>query len=70
MQKNMLLGEILVRQHLISSEQLNRILKKQKKTKKQLGKLLLDLKIISQNELETALQEQYWRKNGYWVIID
>lgn len=64
----MLLGEILIRKKLISRGQLNSILIQQQKTKKKLGELLLELGLISTEEREKALQEQYWRKNGYWVI--
>ncbi len=64
----MLLGEILIRKNLISCQQLNAIVTQQRTTKKKLGELLLDLELISAEELEKALQEQYWRKNGYWVI--
>ncbi len=64
----MLLGEILIRKKLISFQQLNSILTRQQKNKKKLGEFLLDLALISAEELEKALQEQYWRKQGYWVI--
>ncbi len=63
-----LLGEILIRKNLITSEQLISILIQQKTVKKKLGELLLDLGLISTQQLEKALQEQYWRQNGYWVI--
>ena len=64
----MLLGEILIRKKLLTSNQLNSILTQQKKNHKKLGEFLLNLELISTEELEKALQEQYWRNNGYWVI--
>ncbi len=64
----MLLGEILIRKKIISFQQLNLILTQQQITKKKLGELLLELGLISGEELEKALQEQYWRQHGYWVI--
>ena len=64
----MLLGEILIRKKLLTSNQLNSILTQQNKTQKKLGEFLLDLGLISAEELKKALQEQYWRRNGYWVI--
>ena len=64
----MLLGEILIQKKLISRQQLNFVLTQQQKKQKKLGELLLNLSFISAEELEKALQEQYWRKHGYWVI--
>ena len=64
----MLLGEILIRNNLITFPQLNTALNKQKIKKKKLGQLLLDLGLISTDNLHKALKEQYWRRNGYWVI--
>ena len=64
----MLLGEILIRKNLITCQQLSSILTQQEKNRKKVGELLLDLRLIAAEELEKALQEQYWRRNGYWVI--
>ncbi len=64
----MQLGNILVRKKLISSEQLNQALGMQLEVPHQLGEILLKLGCIQRQELESALLEQYWRKNGFWVI--
>ena len=47
---------------------MNRALFKQSETQKRLGQLLVEAGYISAGQLETALREQYWRQNGYWVI--
>lgn len=62
------LGEILLRRKTISPEQLEQILAEQHENPKHLGTLLLEHTLISQSELTSSLQEQYWRRNGYWVI--
>lgn len=64
----MKLGELLVRKRLISHDQLNQILELQASTSRKLGELLLERSLISAENLSTALQEQYWRNNGFWVI--
>ena len=64
----MLLGEILIRKSLITDQQLNSVLTEQEQKQKKLGELLLDVGLISNEDLERSLQEQYWRNNGYWVI--
>ena len=64
----MLIGEIFIRNNLISFKELQSILNKQQKNKKKLGEILLDSGLISAQDLEKALQEQYWRKHGYWII--
>ena len=33
-----------------------------------LGELLLSNALITEGQLKQALREQYWRRNGYWVI--
>lgn len=62
------LGWILVNKKIISQTQLESILTIQFRSDKKLGELLLEQKLISPNQLQQALKEQYWRKNGYWVI--
>jgi hypothetical protein len=64
----MLLGEILIRKKLITCQQLEKALIKQKTHKQKLGAILLNLGFISHDELKGSLKEQYWRRNGYWVI--
>lgn len=64
----MKLGTILVRKKLISQAQLDQDLNLVDVTGKRLGELLLDKGEISDSQLKDALNEQYWRKNGFWVI--
>jgi hypothetical protein len=62
------LGWILIRHRWISAAQLQTILTQQNHASKKLGELLLEQSLISEGQLSEALQEQYWRRNGYWVI--
>ncbi|MFB2879582.1 hypothetical protein [Floridanema aerugineum] len=62
------LGWILVNKKIISQTQLESVLTIQFRNNKKLGELLLEHQLISPNELQQALKEQYWRRNGYWVI--
>ena len=62
------LGWILVNKKMISHSQLEFALNLQFCENKKLGELLVEQKLISREELELALKEQYWRRNGYWVI--
>lgn len=62
------LGEILVRRRIISRRQLDSMLSEQKQTGERLGAMLFRKGMISYQRLQDALKEQYWRKNGYWVI--
>ncbi len=64
----MQLGNILVRKKLISSEQLNQALGMQLEVSHQLGEILIKLGCIQEQDLKSALLEQYWRQNGFWVI--
>jgi predicted transcriptional regulator len=64
----MKLGQILVEKKWISSEQLEETIKLQASHQSRLGELLLQQGVIMRNQLEIALKEQYWRKNGFWVI--
>ncbi|BBC26850.1 hypothetical protein [Pseudanabaena sp. ABRG5-3] len=64
----MKLGTILVRKKLISQAQLDQDLNLVDVTGKRLGELLLDKGEISDSQLKDALNEQYWRKNGFWII--
>ncbi|MGK7961491.1 hypothetical protein [Crocosphaera sp.] len=64
----MQLGQILLQKNWISSEQLEDVIKLQTGQKHRLGELLLQKGLIVNNQLEAALKEQYWRKNGFWVI--
>ena len=62
------LGWILVNKKTISQTQLESALTIQFSHDKKLGELLVEQHFISREELEQALKEQYWRRNGYWVI--
>ncbi|NJR60513.1 MAG: hypothetical protein HC769_17755 [Cyanobacteria bacterium CRU_2_1] len=64
----MKLGELLVRKRLISQAQLEQSLAWQASNHQMLGDLLLEQSLISPDDLCKALQEQYWRNNGFWVI--
>jgi hypothetical protein len=64
----MLLGEILLKHQLISSSQLEEIIRLQATESKKLGELLVEKELLSRQEIERALQEQYWRNHGYWII--
>ncbi|NEO70933.1 MAG: hypothetical protein F6K52_15935 [Moorea sp. SIO3H5] len=64
----MQLGKILVRKRIISPIQLNTALEIQSLTGIKLGELLVNKGLIESQDLEQALLEQYWRKNGFWVI--
>lgn len=61
------LGWILIQKRWISAPQLQMLLAQQPCAKK-LGELLLEQSLISEEQLDIALKEQYWRRNGYWVI--
>jgi aspartate ammonia-lyase len=62
------LGWVLVNKKIISQSQLESVLTTQFRQPKKLGELLLEQKLISHKQLQQALKEQYWRRNGYWVI--
>ena len=62
------LGWILIQKRWITSAQLQMTLAQQLDCSKKLGELLLERSLISQEQLNQALKEQYWRRNGYWVI--
>ncbi|PSF38915.1 hypothetical protein C7H19_02345 [Aphanothece hegewaldii CCALA 016] len=64
----MLLGQILLRKQWISPNQLERTVYQQQKSPRKLGEIMLQEGFIAEDQLEQALKEQYWRRNGYWVI--
>ena len=64
----MQLGQILIRQGLISAVQLQAALELQSVYSIKLGQVLLAIGSIRPEHLEQALLEQYWRQNGYWII--
>ena len=62
------LGWILLNKKLIAPAQLESVLIKQIQNHQKLGELLVEAELISEQQLAQLLQEQYWRRNGYWVI--
>ncbi|NEP89154.1 MAG: hypothetical protein F6K18_21275 [Okeania sp. SIO2C2] len=64
----MKIGEILIRRQLISQVQLNQAIDIQTSLHMKLGELLMFQGLIQPQNLEEALNEQYWRENGYWII--
>jgi len=62
------LGWILIQNRWISPAQLQSILAEQLQSHRKLGELLLSSALITEGQLKQALREQYWRRNGYWVI--
>ncbi|MBW4467551.1 MAG: hypothetical protein KME07_19160 [Pegethrix bostrychoides GSE-TBD4-15B] len=65
------LGWILIRNRWISAAQLQAVLAQQPPTqqpRRKLGELLLSAALITEGQLKQALREQYWRRNGYWII--
>jgi hypothetical protein len=66
--RRVLLGELLIRKKLISQELLQDFLVSQGRTQQYLGQLLVQSDWLSEAQLNSVLREQYWRRNGYWVI--
>lgn len=64
----MKLGQILMRKGHISPAELEEVLEMQSQKMQSLGSLLIGQGHITTDQLATALQEQYWRTHGYWVI--
>lgn len=62
------LGWILIQKRWISTVQLQVALLHQTHCSKKLGELLIEQASLTETQLKAALQEQYWRRNGYWVI--
>ncbi|MGK7929854.1 MAG: hypothetical protein AB4041_00255 [Microcystaceae cyanobacterium] len=64
----MRLGKILIRKKRINSHQLDLMLKLQQTQCQRLGEILVNSQMLTRQELDDLLKEQYWRRNGYWVI--
>lgn len=60
-------GEILVDKKIILPRTIDKVLQQQKQTKKKLGEMLLELKLISHDQLRLLLLEQYSRRQGWWL---
>ena len=56
--KRIRIGDLLIEQKLISQAQLDNALAEQKKTRRKLGKTLIDLGYIQEEQLLTLLSEQ------------
>ena len=59
-----LLGEMLVKVHLISPADLETALARQRGSRKRLGKILVELGVISYTQLAEVLEEQLARREG------
>lgn len=64
----MKIGEILLRKKLLSSQQLSNLLTEQQSKSRKLGELLIERGIVSETDLIAGLQEQKWRREGFWII--
>lgn len=64
----MKLGQILVKKHLITSNVLAEVVQTQRQWSRPLGEILIGQGLIDEEQLMIALQEQHWRKQGFWVI--
>ena len=64
----MQLGQILIRKKWVSPPQLEEVIERQTQKRRKLGELMVDRGLIDEKQLEQALREQYWRRNGFWVI--
>ena len=68
MTQMMRLGDILIKRQLISKTQLEQFLNQYPYPPKRLGELLVEHHLISSQDQQDALREQYWRQKGHWVI--
>jgi hypothetical protein len=64
----MKLGQILIKKRLISPQDLQQTVQRQSQSTFPLGVLLQQQGLITNDDLHRALQEQTWRRKGYWVI--
>jgi hypothetical protein len=66
----MQLGQILVKKRLISSAQLENVVKLQNQNKRsqKLGELFMSQGLITNRQLNDSLLEQRLRLEGLWVI--
>ncbi len=62
------IGDILLNRQLITPEQLKYALTQQVIQQRKLGEILIEMGLLSAEELENVLQEQYWRRNGFWFL--
>jgi N-acetylglucosaminyldiphosphoundecaprenol N-acetyl-beta-D-mannosaminyltransferase len=64
------LGELLVQNQIISQAKLNHLLELQKSNHCLLGEVMVQQKVLSSKQIEQFLLEQYWRKQGLWLMSD
>jgi hypothetical protein len=64
----MKLGQILIKKRLISPQDLQQTDQMQSQVACPLGELLQQQGMLTDNDLDRALQEQTWQRQGYWVI--
>ena len=57
------LGQMLVSYHLITEADLNRALDRQRKTRKRLGKTLVEMGVITFQQVAEVLEEQFSRRD-------
>jgi len=57
------LGQMLVNYHLITEADLNRALDRQRKVHKRLGKTLVEMRLISYQQVAEVLEEQFSRRD-------
>ncbi len=62
------LGEILVERKLIKLTKLEAVLARQKNRNHKMGEIIVELNLVSQEQMNMALLEQYWRRKGWWLI--
>jgi hypothetical protein len=62
------LGDLLLHRRLISAQQLEQAIAHQHKYQKPLGQILVDLNYISAEQIDRVLNEQNFRRSGFWVI--
>lgn len=67
--QTMPLGEILLDHGWITPDQLQAMLAEQETYYAPLGELCFHQKLISYHQLADALNEQHWRRNGFWVLL-
>lgn len=64
----MRLSDILVKRKLISVSDLEQITRQRILENRPLCQFLIESKLVERTDLDAALQEQYWRNRGFWII--
>lgn len=64
------LGEILVEENIITKQELDNVLEKQKEENKKLGEIIVEQKLITEKQLENILTKQKTKKEDQTVRID